>query len=163
MNSKDNNSLWEAGLRRELAVEERARLQALVKDHGAPNLDDDLNLNAILRRLPNHPVPTNFTQCVLDSIARESVIAKRGRSDWRRWFLGGWLPKPALAPVVLGVLLYSYFAYQSHARLQIAQCVAQVSQAAAWMNMDAWQDFDAINRLGEESVPVDEVLLAALQ
>ena len=161
MNNKDDNSLWESGLRRRLDVAEKARLEAFLQDHPDADAAADLSLNAAMRRLPNRPVATNFTHRVLEAVFREPLSRTPVLSLGRRWRFFAWWPKPVWVPLVVGVLLLSCQQYQSHSRRETAQSVARVSHATAWVSVDVLQNFDAINRLGHP-VPVDEVLLAAL-
>jgi hypothetical protein len=162
MNSKDNNSLWEAGLRRKLDAGEKARLQAFLADHPTNEAIEDLCLNAAMRRLPSLPVSTNFSHRVLEAVSREPLAKRTVLSVGGRWRFIDWLPKPAWIPLVVGVVLLSCQQYQSHSRRETAQSVAQLSHATAWVSVEALQNFDAINRLGRP-VPVDEALLAALK
>jgi len=150
-------------LRQELAPAEKARLTAELRATPNESLEDDLCLNALLRRLPDQPVPTNFTQLVLEAVSRDTQPPVVARLGWRRWALGRWLPKPALASALLGAGLLGYFQYQSHARMELAQSVAQISQATEWVGLSALMDFEAIRRLGQEEITVDEQLLTALQ
>jgi len=161
MNDKDDNSLWEAGLRRQLDVEEKARLEAFLEDHPATDAAADLCLNAAMRRLPNLPVSSNFSHRVLEAISREPLARTPALSLGRRWRFLEWLPKPVWVPLVAGAMLLSCQQYQSHSRRQTAQSVARVSHATAWVSVEVLRNFDAINRLGRP-VPVDEELLAAL-
>lgn len=128
-----------------------------------PNADEsaklDARLNAALRRLPDAPVASNFTARVLDAVELEEKHAVRSHGwNWRSLF-----PRLAVATAVLvfaGITIQRYES-SSH-RLEIAKSVAMVAAAKSQPSVDALENLDAIQRIGQ-SAHADGELLAALQ
>lgn len=163
MDSEDNNILWEAGLRRELSEEERTRLEASFQGETKSGCAEDLALNAILRRVPNLPVSSNFTHRVLESVSQPSHAKRLATPIWRTFLGGKWLPKPVwISMLIVGAVLLGGHQYQRENRRQTAQSVAKISHVEELLSVDVLKDFEAINRFGRATAPVDEELFAAL-
>ena len=164
--AKDHLML-EAGLRRELTASELAQVQAYCAAHPQASADweQELALNQWLRELPApHPVASNFTHRVLQTVLRETPSAAQAAtaSGWRSW-IRRWWPRTALAAGIVAAGLLSYQRYQVHLRAELAESVAKVSQVTTLVSVDILQDFEAIQRLNLPPVKVDEELLAALK
>jgi negative regulator of sigma E activity len=154
MNNQPDNlreSLW----RRKLSDADRAGLRA------QPELQTEAWLTDALAKIADAPLPSNFTARVLAAIELEEAQAARvpGRTwDWRLLW-----PRIAVAAAVLifaGVSLQRYEA-NSH-RLALVKNIALVAAAQPLPSMDALENLDAIQRLGQ-SGHADGELLAALQ
>ncbi len=165
MKSPEDNPLLKAGLRHELTPHEQAEVLAYVGAHpeACPDWEQDLCLNEMLRQLPDQAVSTNFTARVVQAVGLAVEPKTVPVSWWHRWGIGRWVPKAALAIVVLAAGLLSYREYQTHERLQMAERMASFCRVSSLVSVDALRDFDAINRLGQAPVKVDEELLAALK
>ncbi len=166
MSGFENDPLREAGLRHELTLEEKARVRAYILAHPEleAEMEFDLKLNELLRQLPDKPLATNFTAQVLEAVQREQKPALPSRF-WRLCFghlTGRWLPRAALAMLVLVFGLFSYH-HQVNARADMARTVAVMSTITKLVSVDNLQDFEAINRFSQARVEVDEELLAALK
>jgi hypothetical protein len=117
-------------------------------------------LRELLSRLPDAPVPSNFTARVLQAVELEE--ARRAR---RGNFLFNWrvfLPRAAVAAVAV---LSAGLAFQRHEvnahRTALARDVALVAEAQPLPSEDALKNFDAIQRMGQPRA--DEELLALLK
>ena len=153
MNNETNNpheSLW----RRTLSKAERAELR------GQPELELEARLTDALARIPNAPVPSNFTARVLDAIEFEEKQAARSRG----WSWTWWLHWPRIA-VAGAVLIFAGVSIKQHEsnshRLELAKNVARVA-AQPLPSVDALNNFDAIQRMSQPA-RADTELLAALE
>jgi len=162
MNDSDYNRLREESRRRPLTPAEEADLRAWLATH--PELradwDADLALTKMLDRLPDAPVPSNFTARVLRQVECESATVSRGqRSSWN--WLRSLLPKAAIAAVVLSAGLLAVHEHRFTRREQLAQSVATVSEIASLPSPEILQDFDTIRQMNQQPAG-DQELLAAL-
>src|ERR1035441_868191 len=82
------NRLLELSWRRKLTDAEEAQLRALLESRPEAQADWDAEatLNAVLGRLPDAPVPSNFTARVLQTVEREAAAELRqGERKWQFW------------------------------------------------------------------------------
>jgi anti-sigma factor RsiW len=155
--------LLERSWRRELTETEAAELRAWLAVHPEAQADWTLEegLNSALRGLPNAPVSSNFTALVMQAVEREAARARP--SIWRRWqprLL--WIPRIALAAVVVESGLLSYHHFQRTQRVQYAESVVTVSEVASLPGPEILENFDAIRAM-KQSPPADEELIALLK
>jgi anti-sigma factor RsiW len=159
------NRWRELSWRRHLTGAEEAELRAwLAARPGAQaDWDTEARLNAALGRLPDVPVPSNFTARVLQAVEREAAAelrrGERKRPFWRRL---RWLPRAAFAAMVLGAGLVSYRQIQAARFAEYAHSVVAVSDVSSLPGPEILKDFDAIRASNPTSLP-DEQLLAVLQ
>ena len=165
-NDPTYDRLRELSWRRKLAAGEAAELRAWLASHpeALTDWEAEAGLNDVLGQLPDAPVPSNFTARVLQSIERESAAQSRPQTrQWHFWTRGRWLPKVAVAAVVLGTGLFSYEqAARAARRAEYAKSVTAVSDVASLPGPDVLKDFDAI-RVSNPTPVADEELLAALK
>ena len=105
------NRLRELSWRRKLTADEAAELRAWLATHPEAQADweAEAGLNEALGRLPDVPVPSNFTARVLQASSRKRAAElRRQRGKWQVWLRWRWLPKVAVAAVVLVAGLVSY-------------------------------------------------------
>ena len=162
-NDPTYNRLRELSWRRKLTEAEQAELRAWLAAHPEARADweAEAGLEAALGRLPDAPVPGNFTARVLQAVEREGAAELR-RPEWRmHWWLR-WLPKTALAASVVAAGLVSYLLVQKAERQRLVESVAVVADVSSLPNPEVLQDFDAI-RVSNPTVTPDEELLAALK
>ena len=103
-----------------------------------------------LRRLPDIPVPSNFTAGVLRAAQLQSdAQLRQAEPVWRRWhWRVRWLPRIALAAVVLAAGVFSY-----HRALDVRRTeewvrpLEVVSSVASLPDAEILRDFDAIRAL----------------
>ena len=144
-------SLW----RRKLSGDERAGLRA------QPELELEARLTEALRKIPDAPVPSNFTARVLDAVERDETRALPVRIwalNWRRLW-----PRVAAAAAVL---IFAGVGIQRHEtsarRIALAKNVARVAVAQPVPSADALENLDVIQRMSQPA-KADTELLAALQ
>jgi hypothetical protein len=165
-NDPTYNRLRELSWRRKLTAVEAAELRAWLAAHPKAQTDweTEAGLNEALGRLPDAPVPSNFTARVLQGVERDRAAQLRGRRrKWQVWLRWRWLPKAAVAAVILGAGLVSYQQVANVARrAEYARSVAVVSEVASLPGLETLKDYDAI--LVSNPIPsADEELLVALQ
>lgn len=148
--SNSGEPLW----RQPLSAAERAGLRA------RPELELEARLTAALAKIPDAPVPSNFTARVLAAIELEETSSARPAHGWNWRSL---FPRLAVAATVLifaGVSIQRYEA-SSH-RLAITKSVAMIASTTAQPSLEALENLDAIQRM-TQSAHADGELLAALQ
>ena len=163
MNDSFQNRLREAGWRRPLTPAELEELQGWLSANpeAAADWEAVIALNHAMRRLPEAPVPTNFTARVLAKTAKSSTTPARALGLGRRLWLS-FVPRMALAALVVAAGFGIYHRHQVAQRERIARDLATLSDVAAVSDPKIMQDFEAIQRLGQ-TPPADEELLALLK
>jgi hypothetical protein len=158
--------LRETSWRRKLTASEEARLSKWLAENPEAQSAWDLEagLNETLAGLPNVPVASNFTARVLEAAKRDAIAdhPEAGRLHQRTSWWTRWLPKAALATVVLGAGLVSYNHIQTTRRAEWALSLTTVSQVPSLPGPEVLSDFDAIAALGS-TPPADEELLKLMQ
>ncbi len=157
--------LLELSWRRKLTVAEETRLRAWLAAHPEAESDWEAEaaLNQALVRSPDLAVSTNFTARVLEAVRLEEAAVSRGRAAGRRlWWRLHWLPKAALAALIVAAGLVSYQNHQLTKRKALALSVAAVSDVASLPGPDILEDFDAVRAL-KQTPPADVDLLALLK
>lgn len=162
MNDPVYNQLREQGWRRKLTAAQEVELRAWLAAHPEARADweAEAGLNAVLDRLPDAPVPTNFTSRVLQAVRRETA-AKSPGCGWNRKWWRSLLPRAAFAAVVLGAGLLAYHQHQEAKAMEVAQDVAAVWSTASLPSPEIMKDFDSISQLNP-APPADEQLLALM-
>ncbi len=153
--------LRELSWRQPLTGPEEAELRAWLAAHPEAQADWDAEagLNASLSRLPDAPVPSNFTARVLQAVERNAAAELRGREGkWLVWPWRRWLPRVALAVVVVGAGFVSYQKVDAANRRKLAESVAVVSSLSSLPSPDILKDFDAIQALNSTPPPDEELL-----
>jgi len=156
--------LLELSWRRKLTVAEETRLRAWLAAHPEAESDWEAEtaLNQALARSHDLAVSTNFTARVLEAVRLEEAAVSRGRAAGRLWLRLRWLPKAALAALIVGAGLVSYQNHQLTKRKALALSVAAVSDVASLPSPDILEDFDAVRAL-KQTPPADVDLLALLK
>ena len=151
MNESRYHQLLEAAWRRKLTATEETELRAWLAAHPEIRADWEAEaaLNEQLVRLPDAPLPTNFTARVLQAVEREAADAHRSESK-RPWVWRSFLPKAAFAALFLLVGTFTYQKSVAHHQRQLEQkalSVAAISDVSALPDPEALQDFEAIRQL----------------
>ncbi|HEV2394969.1 MAG TPA: hypothetical protein VG146_21680 [Verrucomicrobiae bacterium] len=149
--------------RRKLTASEETELKRWLAAHPQAQTDCDaeLILTEALDRLPDAPVPTNFTSQVLAAIKRDDIgRAEAGELRGGRWWLR-WLPRTAAAAVILTTVLLSYHGYENHRRAQFVRTLTVVSGAPLY-DPEVLTNFDVIRAMSPAPAP-DSELLTLLQ
>ena len=154
--------LCELGWRRKLTGAEEAELRAYLAAHPDVQADWDAEavLGDVLNRIPDAPLPSNFTSRVIHAVERDQTgLDPEPRRGWS-WRV--FLPRLAVA---VGVACLGLFASQRYAGIQrarLARNVAAVLSVQPPPSPQLLADFDAIRRLNR-TPPPDEELLALLK
>ena len=173
MSDLEYNDLRAACWRRRLTPEEEVQVQTYLAVHPLAQADweEDLALTRHLQELPDAPVSSNFTSLVLQAVDAETIPRPRrdamARCSWLGWW-GRLAPRVALAALTVALGVGGLFKYeQIHTRKQVAKDVETFSLVAkfptAVAGPEAFEDFDAIQKLQPVSFSTDEDLLAALR
>jgi len=178
MSDLEFERLIETSLRRPLSGAEKVQLQEHLEQNPASRAvwEEESELNRLLGKLPDAPLPSNFTARVLGALDREAPIVRT------RWQLLQWLqparPAGRIAWACAMVLLMVGIASrQSHlaARARMAASVTRVAEGvestaslAQLPSVELWRDFESISRLpvgrgDRPGIGADEELLAALR
>lgn len=158
MNESDFNDLKSRG--RKLTAAEEADLRAWLAEH--PDRQGDWEaesrLTEILSRLPDVPVPNNFTARVLQAVERETQVAAKPQRNGTRWFFRLFVPRLAVAAVIFGVALLSYHEHESAKRAQLVQGVKVVAGVSSLPSPEILQDFDTIRQMSSTPGPDPELI-----
>jgi negative regulator of sigma E activity len=147
--SEPNESLW----RGKLSAEALAALRA------QPELEAEARLTAALSKIPDAPMPSNFTARVLAAIDLEEASVERSRPGWNWRSL---FPRIAVAMAVLLFIGVSVQRYETNShRVALAQTLVRVASAQS-PSVDALENLDAIQSMSQ-SAHADNDLLAVLQ
>lgn len=123
-------------------------------------LAQEARLNAALGRLPEVQVSSNFTARVLQAIDREEAA---GRARGWRWSWPRLLPRVAVTIAVVAFAALSWQHYELRQRLvPIARSVAVVTDTSSVPGVEALDNYEAIQRMGQAQ-HADDTLLALMQ
>ena len=152
--------LRESSWQRKLTDAEQAELRTWLTNHPEARTDWEMEsaLNAALTRLPDAPVPSNFTAQVLQAIEHEESRPQRWSWNWHVL-----VPRLAVATVVVvfaGLALHHHDIYRQRAAL--VKSVALVTGSQPVPSPEALQNFDAIRRMSQPQHADDE-LIALMQ
>jgi anti-sigma factor RsiW len=154
--------LRESSWRRKLTDAELAELRAQFAADPAARADWEMEsaLQSALDRLPDAPVPSNFTARVLQAVEREAARPRGWAWNWNWHAL---LPRLALATavVMLGGLALHQHAVRSQ-RIALVKTVARATVGQPVPSPEALENFDAIRRMSRPQRADDE-LLALMQ
>lgn len=167
MKHAESQAEWtERIARAKLGDAERVRLEDWMDRHPGERdaLEERLRLTALLDRLPEPTVSSNFTSRVLMQVRRVSTRPRGGLGiKWLR-ALGalssGWKAAIALFAVGLAVLGHREYQVWRHAELGRDVAALPIEMLA---NHELWRDFDEIRLLPSESLMAVEELEAALR
>ena len=163
MNESEYSFLREAAWRRPLTPDEKTRLQSYLVLHpeAQPDWESEALLSQVLLRLQAPAVSSNFTARVLQTLELEELTERHSR----RWLPNFrlWLPRFAVAGLVLGLGGLGYQRYHLRQIQQRADSVKIVTQLATTLpDVQMWKDFDAIAGLDQSTPLQDQILWTAL-
>jgi hypothetical protein len=123
-----------------------------------PELELEARLTEALARMPDAPVPSNFSARVSRAVELEEARQPR------KWpFIWNWHALLARAAVAAVVLVVAGLTIQQHVvnvhRARLARSVALLAAAEPLPTVDALKNFDAIQRMSQPA-RADEELLA---
>lgn len=163
MNEAEFQELIEASWRRRLTPDEEAQLQTWLVVHPERQLEweAESGLNRALDRLPDAPVPSNFTALVLQAARRATARPEKRPLSQRLVAL--LFPRPATglawAALLVCVSWFAWHQVQMQSHHQQARDLAILSSAAVLPETLSLEDFEAIRRLPQAE---DEELFAVL-
>jgi len=164
MNEFDYKTLLEKRWRHKLTAAEEASVRAWLAQHPESRVDWDLEtqLSEALEKLPDAPVPSNFTARVLQAIEREES-APRPSPSRTPWFLRFLMPRIAVAIVAVGIfVVYHEHTAVTARRAEAVQGVKVVSGVSSLPGPEILQDFDTIRQLPASTGP-DKELIALMK
>ncbi len=125
-----------------------------------PELELEARLTDALSRMSDAPVASNFTSRVMAAIDLEEARSRRSGWHWNWRLL---LPRTAVAAAALFITGIGVRQHEiaSH-RMALARNVAMITTSSPAPSMDALENLDAIQRMGQ-SAHADGELLADLQ
>jgi anti-sigma factor RsiW len=152
----------ELSWRRKLTETEAAELRAQLAADPGTRADWEMEsaLNAALDRLPDAPVPSNFTARVMQAVEREAARPPAWSWHWNWHVL---VPRVAMATAVMvvgGLALQQHAVYSQ--RVALVRSVALVAENQPVPSTEALENFDAIRRMSRPQHADDE-LLALMQ
>jgi hypothetical protein len=141
--------------RRPLTDAERAALGKV------PDLDLEARLTENLAKIPDVPVPSNFTALVMAAVERED--ARKAATLVFRWNWRAFLPRVIATAAILVFTGTIWERYELNSQRSIlAKNISQVASAKPLPSFDALYNFDAIQRMSQP-VAADKELLALMQ
>jgi hypothetical protein len=154
------STLRESSWRRQLTDTEQAELRVYFAAHPDARADWEMEaaLNAAFARLPDAPMPSNFTARVLQAVEREAA-----RPPVWSWNWHALAPRIAFAAVVVaftGLAIQHHEIYRQ--RIALVKSVALATAGQPVPSPEALENFDAIRRMSQPQ-PADDELLALLQ
>ncbi len=154
----------EISWQRALTPTEQARLGEWLAEHPECHAEWELEsgLNRALEALPDLPVPNNFTSRVMWEVRRTAVAGEQIQTSRRSPWWSRWLPRTAVAAMVVAAGLLSYHHLQESRLEGVAQSLTTLSQIPAVPGPEVLEDFDAIAALGS-TPPADEELLKVMK
>jgi anti-sigma factor RsiW len=163
MNEAEYQELLEASWRGELSPAEFERLEAglAARPEWRARWLEEAGLNQLLDRMPDAPVPSNFTALVLQEARRECAASTAPEIGSRSFLAELWtrlFARPAIGAAWVAVMAaMCWVAVQHSSERQRNSELAVFFKAAAPSDPVLLQDFDAIRLL-----PEDEELFAVL-
>lgn len=145
--------------RRELTEGEQAELRAWLSTHPEAQLDWEIEnqLSALLKRLPDVPVSSNFASRVLQAVERESSPPTPARQAGRAWWLRVFLPRLGVAALIGIVGLAAYHQYQVEQRKELRASLVAISKVEPLPSPEVLKDFEVIHRLSPTPAPDKEL------
>ncbi len=164
MSLPEDNRLAEALRRGQFTPAEQADADAFLARHPECRAawDEELSLSALLRKVPDVPVSSNFTARVMEACRRSERQSAKARVPFGR-FWGRWLPKFAAGTAAVGLAVLSYHQHQLAERRELAQNLAEMARLPGGTSIELLQNFEAIQKLRHVPADVDRELIAALQ
>lgn len=161
MSDSELNQLREKNWRRRLTPAEAAELQAWLGTHPEARADweTEAELTEAMSRLPDAQVPGNFTARVLEAVERESAAQKRAPVPVWTWLLRSYMPRAAVAAVVLGTVLLTYREHTAEKKqAEVVEGVKMVSGVSSLPSPEVLQDFDTIRKMNTTTGPDPELI-----
>ncbi len=144
---------------------ERQQWHAWLAAHPEARADWELEiaLTDVLARLPDAPVPSNFTARVLQAVERDETSPLRPAAPayWTLW-LRRWLPRMAVAALLLAAGAFFHHRHTLRQQAEWRRSLALLASMPTPPSPQVLEDFEVIRQLGRNP-PWDEELLALMQ
>jgi anti-sigma factor RsiW len=156
--------LRELSWRRPLTAAEEAELRAWLVAHPEAQAEAEVEgaLDQALARLPDAPVPSNFTARVWQTIERDAAApehaSKPPSSRWWRVIV----PRFAVASVVVGAGLLVYRHHEAVQQVELVKSFLAVAESPSLADPKVIEDFEVICQLSPPTA-VDEELLKLME
>jgi len=153
--------LREIGWRRPLTDAEQTELTRYLarRPEDQSDAEAEAALTQALAKLPDAPMPSNFTSRVLQTMERDTQASHRATrpapSPWWR----GFVPRLAVASIILGITGFSYWRHQTVKQEELALAarnLVTVTGAGPMSDPAVLEDFEVIRQMSQ----ADEGLLA---
>lgn len=152
--------LRELAWRRRLTEAELAEWRA-AHPQAAEDAEAEAALSNALAGLPDAPLPSNFTARVLQHLKLETRRPSPRRRDWF-WVWRVFVPRAAMASLVVGASLFAYHRHQVAHRQAVGESITIITGVQSLPSPLILEDFDVIQRL-DTTPPADRDLVAWLQ
>jgi anti-sigma factor RsiW len=163
MNQDPAYQKWrEIAWRRPLSAKEQAEWRAWLAAHpeAQADVEAELLLSTTLAKLPDAPMPSNFTARVLMAVEKEEAQAKPTTASKTSWWVRVLLPRLAVATVIVVIVVSGTLAYRQHLKTQQGELAAVASDLVTAQPLSdpaVLEDFEVIASLNPMA---DEKLLA---
>lgn len=159
MNQPEHEQWRERFWRQNLTPEQLAELRAA--NPAAAEAELEAALSDALARLPDAPVPSNFTARVLQGLEGEAIPATRKVRDWS-WILRVFVPRAAVAMAVIGLGAFAFRQRSVKQTTRMAESLRAVAAVQIVPSPEALENFDVIEKL-DSNPAADKELIALLQ
>lgn len=153
--------LREIGWRRPLTETEQAELSQWLEAHPEyqAEAETEAGLTRLLARLPDAPMPSNFTARVLQAIDREVQAAERPAPRSATFWWRRLIPRLGIATMVIGLSGIFYWRYEVRRQAELAGVAEEfvsVAGTGALSDPAVLEDFEVIRQMSQ----ADDGLLA---
>lgn len=151
--------LRERSWRRPLTAAEQAELRAWLAAHpeAQAEAEAEVALNQALALLPEAPVPSNFTARLWQTIERDDVTKHRAPAPRRTWWWRVFVPRFAVATVVVGTGLLVYRHNESVQQVEFVKSFLAVASPSL-ADPKVIEDFEVICQLSPPTAADEELL-----
>ena len=152
--------LRELSWRRPLTAPEQAELRTWLIAHPETQADAEAEvaLSQALARLPDAPVPSNFTARLWQTIERDEATKVRATAPRRTWSWRVLVPRFAVVTVVLGSGLVVYRHNESVQQVEFAKSFLAEAGSPSLVDPKVIEDFEVICQLSPPTAADEELI-----
>ena len=150
----------ELSWRRPLTAPEQVELRAWLIAHpeAQAEAEAEMALNQALARLPDAPVPSNFTARLWQTIERDEATKVRTAAPRRTWWWRVLVPRFAVATGVVGSGLLAYRHNESVQQVEFAKSFLAEAGATSLADPKVIADFEVICQLSPPTAADEELI-----
>ena len=150
----------ELSWRRPLTAAEQAELRACLSAHpeAQAEAETEAALSQALARLPDAPVPSNFTARLWQTLERDDATQGRAAAPRRTWEWRVLIPRFAVATVVMGTGLLVYRHNESVQQVEFAKSLLSEAGSPALADPKVIADFEVICQLSPPTAADEELI-----